>query len=41
MMSLRVTKVLDEKDQPLTAERVTQDLTARLPLPNGLALTNF
>ena len=38
---LRVTKVLDEKDQPLTAERVTQDLTARLPLPNGLALTNF
>ncbi len=34
---LRVTKVLDEKDQPLSAERVTQDSTVRVPLPNGLA----
>ena len=34
---LRVTKVLDEKDQPLAAERVTQDSTVRVPLPNGLA----
>jgi tetratricopeptide (TPR) repeat protein len=34
---LRVTKVLDEKDQPLSAERVTQDSTIRVPLPAGLA----
>jgi tetratricopeptide (TPR) repeat protein len=34
---LRVTKVLDEKNQPLSAERVTQDSTVRVPLPNGLA----
>jgi tetratricopeptide (TPR) repeat protein len=34
---LRVTKVLDEKDQPLAAERVTQDSTVRVPLPTGLA----
>ena len=34
---LRVTRVLDEKDQPLAAERVTQDSTVRVPLPNGLA----
>ena len=34
---IRVTKVLDEKDQPLAAERVTQDSTVRVPLPNGLA----
>ena len=36
---LRVTKVLDEKDQALAAERVTQDSTVRVPLPNGLANT--
>ncbi|HVN18610.1 MAG TPA: M1 family aminopeptidase [Dongiaceae bacterium] len=34
---LRVTKVLDEKNQQLSAERVTQDSTVRVPLPNGLA----
>jgi tetratricopeptide (TPR) repeat protein len=34
---LRVTKVLDEKGQPLSAERVTQDSTVRVPLPAGLA----
>ncbi|HEV3512201.1 MAG TPA: M1 family aminopeptidase [Candidatus Sulfotelmatobacter sp.] len=34
---LRVTKVLDEKNQPLSAERVTQDSTIRVPLPNGLS----
>ena len=34
---LRVTKVLDENDQPLSAERVTQDSTIRVPLPAGLA----
>src|SRR6201998_193856 len=34
---LRVTKVLDEKTQPLSAERVTQDSTVRVPLPNGLS----
>src|SRR5579862_1235713 len=34
---LRVTKVLDEKNQPLSAERVTQDSTVRVPLPAGLA----
>src|ERR1700734_143 len=34
---LRVTRVLDEKNQPLSAERVTQDSTVRVPLPNGLA----
>ena len=34
---LRVTKVLDEKNQPLNAERVTQGSTIRVPLPNGLA----
>ncbi len=34
---LRVTRVLDEKGQPLSAERVTQDSTIRVPLPNGLA----
>src|SRR5208283_712409 len=33
---LRVTKVLDEKNQPLSAERVTQDSTVRVPLPSGL-----
>src|ERR1700758_3188562 len=34
---LRVTKVIDEKNQALSAERVTQDSTVRVPLPNGLA----
>src|SRR5580765_602613 len=34
---LRVTKVLDDKNQPLSAERVTQDSTVRVPLPSGLA----
>src|ERR1700693_2801536 len=33
---LRVTKVVDEKNQPLSAERVTQDSTVRVPLPAGL-----
>src|SRR5258708_35893375 len=35
--ALRVTKVLDDKNQPLSAERVTQDSTIRAPLPAGLA----
>src|SRR5580693_4370177 len=34
---LRVTRVLDEHDQPLSAERVTQDSTIRVPLPAGLS----
>src|SRR5580658_7547251 len=34
---LRVTKVLDDKDHPLSAERVTQDFTVRVPLPAGLS----
>lgn len=34
---LRVTRVLDEKGQPLSAERVTQDSTVRVALPAGLA----
>src|SRR5271155_4155203 len=34
---LRVTQVLDDKNQPLAAERVTQDSTVRVPLPAGLA----
>ena len=34
---LRVTKVLDDKNQALSAERVTQDSTIRVPLPSGLA----
>src|SRR5260221_1396786 len=34
---LRVTKVLDDKGQPLSAERVTQDSTVRVPLPAGLS----
>src|SRR6478735_7220704 len=33
---LRVTKVTDEKNQQLSAERVTQDSTVRVPLPAGL-----
>jgi hypothetical protein len=34
---LRVTKVLDADDEPLSAERLTQDFTVRVPLPSGLA----
>ncbi|HEY6369099.1 MAG TPA: M1 family aminopeptidase [Candidatus Sulfotelmatobacter sp.] len=34
---LHVTKVVDEKNQPLSAERVTQDSTIRVPLPAGLS----
>jgi tetratricopeptide (TPR) repeat protein len=34
---LRVTRVLDEKNQPLSAERVTQDSSVRVPLPAGLS----
>ncbi|MGA9393221.1 MAG: M1 family aminopeptidase [Candidatus Sulfotelmatobacter sp.] len=34
--ALRVTKVLDDQNQPLSAERVTQDSTIRVPLPAGL-----
>src|ERR1017187_6293555 len=34
---LRVTRVLDEKNQPLSAERVTQDSTVRVQLPAGLS----
>jgi hypothetical protein len=34
---LRVTKVTDEKGALLSAERVTQDSTVRVPLPAGLA----
>src|SRR5229473_931272 len=33
---LRVTKVLDASNKPLSAERVTQDSTVRVPLPTGL-----
>ena len=33
---LRVTKVLDANNKPLAAERVTQDSTIRVPLPQGL-----
>ncbi|MGH9493650.1 MAG: M1 family aminopeptidase [Candidatus Sulfotelmatobacter sp.] len=34
---LRVTKVTDEKGQALSAERVTQDSSIRVPLPAGLS----
>jgi tetratricopeptide (TPR) repeat protein len=34
--SLRVTRVLDDQNRPLSAERVTQDSTVRVPLPAGL-----
>ncbi len=34
---LRVTKVTDERNQQLSAERVTQDSTVRVPLPAGLS----
>jgi aminopeptidase N len=33
---LRVTKVLDAANKPLSAERVTQDSTIRVQLPNGM-----
>ena len=33
---LRVTKVLDSANKPLSAERVTQDSTIRVQLPNGM-----
>ena len=33
---LRVTKVLDANNKPLSAERLTQDFTVRIPLPAGL-----
>jgi tetratricopeptide (TPR) repeat protein len=35
--AMRVTRVLDANNQPLSAERVTQDSTVRVPLPSGLA----
>jgi predicted negative regulator of RcsB-dependent stress response len=35
--ALRPTKVVDADGKPLTPERVTQDYTIRIPLPNGLA----
>jgi tetratricopeptide (TPR) repeat protein len=35
--AMRVTRVLDDKNQPLSAERVTQDSTIRVPLPAGLS----
>jgi aminopeptidase N len=34
---LRVTKVVDEKNQSLSAEHVTQDSTVRVALPSGLS----
>lgn len=34
--ALRPTKVTDADGKPLSAERVTQDSTIRVPLPNGL-----
>src|SRR5947209_2541615 len=34
---LRVNKVLDERGKPLSTERVTQDSTVRVQLPNGLS----
>src|SRR5216110_365146 len=35
--AMRVNKVQDEHSKPLTAERVTQDSTVRVQLPNGLS----
>ena len=35
--AMRVNKVLDAAGKPLSAERVTQDFTVRVQLPNGLA----
>src|SRR5215469_13501306 len=37
---LRVTRVTDDKGQQLSAERVTQDSTVRVPLPDGLSKDN-
>src|SRR5579864_7060966 len=37
---MRVTKVLDGNNRPLSAERVTQDFTVRVPLPQGLSKDN-
>src|SRR5579884_2885502 len=34
--ALRPTKVLDEQGHQLSPERVSQDSTIRVPLPNGL-----
>src|SRR5579864_7806515 len=34
---MRVTRVLDASNKPLSAERVTQDSTVRVPLPQGLS----
>lgn len=34
--AMRVNKVLDASGKPLSAERVTQDFTVRVQLPNGL-----
>jgi tetratricopeptide (TPR) repeat protein len=34
---LRITSVVDEKNQPLSAERITQDSTVHIPLPAGLS----
>src|SRR5262249_8537760 len=34
---LRVTKVIDEHNKPLTAERVTQDSIVRVALPSGIS----
>ena len=34
---LRITRVTDDKGQQLSAERVTQDSTVRVPLPSGMA----
>ncbi len=35
--ALRPTKVTDADGKPLTAERISQDSSIRIPLPNGLA----
>ena len=35
--AMRVTRVLDASNKPLSAERVTQDSTVRVPLPQGLS----
>jgi aminopeptidase N len=38
--ALRLTKVLDANNKPLSAERVTQDFTVRVPLASGLSKDN-
>jgi tetratricopeptide (TPR) repeat protein len=38
--ALRVTKVLDPANKPLSAERLTQDSTVRVQLPDGLKKDN-